>query len=216
MFDAAGYYDVLGDLEWDRLDATVAGRVSFQLHRRLLAEYVRPGWRVLEVGAGPGRFTRVLAELGATVVVSDISPVQRRLNADHLTGTPAEAAVEARVLLDVADTSRNSPVSSTPWSPTAALCPTCSTARRPYRHRVPVRRWTPTCRLAAELSAPARSAEGTTPAWPSPDPGQAASVDVPHRPWAAPDSVRCCNYPWKPPGLIWPRLVLLWCPVRGL
>lgn len=106
MFDAAAYYDALGDTEWDRLTATVAGRVSFEVHRRLLGEYLRPGWRVLEVGAGPGRFTRVLADLGATVVVSDISPVQLRLNADHLTGTPAEAAVEARVLLDVADTAR--------------------------------------------------------------------------------------------------------------
>lgn len=109
MFDAAAYYDTLGDTEWDRLDATVAGRVSFELHRRLLAEYLRPGWRVLEVGAGPGRFTRVLADLETTVVVSDISPVQLRLNADHLTGTPAEASVEARVLLDVADTARYSP-----------------------------------------------------------------------------------------------------------
>lgn len=109
MFDAAAYYDLLGDAEWDRLDATAAGRVSFELHRRLLAEHVQPGWRVLEVGAGPGRFTRVLADLGTTVVVSDISPVQLRLNADHLASTPAEAAVEARVLLDVADTSRYSP-----------------------------------------------------------------------------------------------------------
>jgi len=105
VFDAAGYYDELGDAEWNRLSGTVAGRVSFQVHRRLLVQYIQPGWRVLEVGAGPGRFTQVLAELGASVVVSDISPVQLRLNAEHLTGTAAETAVVDRVLLDVADTS---------------------------------------------------------------------------------------------------------------
>jgi 2-polyprenyl-3-methyl-5-hydroxy-6-metoxy-1,4-benzoquinol methylase len=66
----------------------------------------RPGYRVLEVGAGPGRFTTVLAELGAQIVVTDFSPVQLELNRVHVGRTPAEEAVEARELLDVCDTSR--------------------------------------------------------------------------------------------------------------
>jgi 16S rRNA A1518/A1519 N6-dimethyltransferase RsmA/KsgA/DIM1 with predicted DNA glycosylase/AP lyase activity len=32
--------------------------VSFEIHRRFAADHVRPGMSVLEVGAGPGRFTR--------------------------------------------------------------------------------------------------------------------------------------------------------------
>ncbi len=74
------YYDRFGDSEWSRLGADVAGRVSLEVHRRFLARFVSQGARVLEVGAGPGRFTAELAALGATVVVTDISQVQLELN----------------------------------------------------------------------------------------------------------------------------------------
>ena len=100
------YYDDLGEEEWHRLARDLPGRVSFEVHRRFLARFVRPGHRVLEVGAGPGRFTTVLADLGARIVVTDFSPVQLELNWSHVGGTPAEESVEARELLDVCDTSR--------------------------------------------------------------------------------------------------------------
>lgn len=62
--------------------------------------------RVLEVGAGPGRFTLELAALDARIVVTDVSEVQLALNAARLAGTDAEQHVERRELLDVCDTSR--------------------------------------------------------------------------------------------------------------
>jgi SAM-dependent methyltransferase len=102
---ARAYYDVLGRAEWDRLVASPRARVSLELHRRLLARLIEPGWRVLELGAGPGRFTIGLAELGASVVVSDISPVQLALNEEQVREAGWEAAVEARRLLDIADLS---------------------------------------------------------------------------------------------------------------
>lgn len=100
------YYDKFGDAERHRLTKDLPGRVSFEVHRRFLASHISPGARVLEVGAGPGRFTEVLAGLGAFVVVTDISPVQLDLNRQYLHDTAAEAAVERRELLDVCDTSR--------------------------------------------------------------------------------------------------------------
>ncbi len=100
------YYDALGEKEWDRLTATVRGRVSLQVHRRFLRRFVRPGWRVLEVGAGPGRFTFELASIGARIVVTDVSAVQLGLNEARVGGTDAERCVERRELLDVCDTSR--------------------------------------------------------------------------------------------------------------
>ncbi len=99
------YYDALGEREWTRLTGTVRGRVSLELHRRFLRRFVRPGWRVLEIGAGPGRFTLELAALGCRIVVTDVSEVQLALNEARLGGTDAERRVERRELLDVCDTS---------------------------------------------------------------------------------------------------------------
>ncbi|MEU9127497.1 methyltransferase domain-containing protein [Kitasatospora sp. NPDC048540] len=100
------YYDALAEGEEDRLNKDVAGRVSFEIHRRFLRPYLSEGQRVLEIGAGPGRFTTVLAEHGARVVVTDISPVQLRLNEANVAAGGAEHAVEARHTLDIRDTTR--------------------------------------------------------------------------------------------------------------
>jgi SAM-dependent methyltransferase len=100
------FYDRLGDGEWDRLEASARGRVSFEVHRRFLHRFIESGQRVLEVGAGPGRFTLELAAMGASVSVTDFSAVQLDLHEKHLHGTDAERAVESRDLLDICDTSR--------------------------------------------------------------------------------------------------------------
>ena len=102
------YYDALGEAEWERLERNVRGRVSLELHRRFLRRFARPGMRVLEIGAGPGRFTMELAQIGASIVVTDISAVQLALNAEHLRDSDAERSVERRELLDVCDTARYS------------------------------------------------------------------------------------------------------------
>jgi SAM-dependent methyltransferase len=100
------FYDELGEGEWTRLVETPRGRVSFEVHRRFLSRFVPPRARVLEVGAGPGRFTMELAKLGASITVTDFSPVQLELNRAHIASTPFEASVESRALLDVCDTSQ--------------------------------------------------------------------------------------------------------------
>lgn len=100
------YYDEFGAAEWDRLTKDVAGRVSYDLHRRLLERFIKPGMRVLEIGAGPGRFTIPLAGLGAHITVTDFSPVQLDLNEQTLRDTPAESAVVTREVLDICDTAR--------------------------------------------------------------------------------------------------------------
>ncbi len=78
----ARYFDQLAEGEWRRLEADGPARVSFHVHRCHLERYVSPGDRILEVGAGAGRFTIELARLGAEVVVGDLSPASlcRRSN----------------------------------------------------------------------------------------------------------------------------------------
>jgi len=95
------FFDDLGDEEWQRLEKDLPGRVSLEVHRRFLARFVRPDMRVLEVGAGPGRFTIELARLGARGFVTDLSAVQLGLNAEYVRAAGAEHAVDGRELLDI-------------------------------------------------------------------------------------------------------------------
>ena len=95
------YFDEYGEREWGRFEGSTAMRVNLEIHRRFLARLIQPGDRVLEVGAGPGRFTIQLAELGARVTVVDVSPGQLELNRVKVDEAGWEAAVEVRELADV-------------------------------------------------------------------------------------------------------------------
>jgi len=79
----ARFFDDYGEREWERFDASPMDRVNLEVHLRLLREFIRPGDRVLDAGAGPGRFTLELARLGATVVAGDISARQLELHAER-------------------------------------------------------------------------------------------------------------------------------------
>ena len=71
----SAYFDELGVAEWDRFEPTLGDRVSLKLQTEALERVVPRGARVLEVGAGPGRFTEMLHRLGCEIVVSDLSEV---------------------------------------------------------------------------------------------------------------------------------------------
>jgi 2-polyprenyl-3-methyl-5-hydroxy-6-metoxy-1,4-benzoquinol methylase len=98
-------FDAYGEREWSRHDETPMDRVAFHIHRAFLERYVRPGERVLDAGAGPGRFTIELARLGASVTVVDISVGQLGLNERYVREAGAEGAVTRRELGDVVDLS---------------------------------------------------------------------------------------------------------------
>lgn len=100
----ARFYDDYGEREWERAVLDPVQRVSFEVHRRLLDEYVKAGDHVLEAGAGPGRFTFELARIGARIVVADISPEQLRLHGEKT--IEVERAIEERVVVDIVDLSR--------------------------------------------------------------------------------------------------------------
>lgn len=101
----ARIFDEYGDAEWARHETTPFARVAFHVHRHFLERFVRPDDRVLEVGAGAGRFTVELARIGAQVTVADISPGQLELNERHLREADLEDRVKARLVLDIVDLS---------------------------------------------------------------------------------------------------------------
>ena len=100
------HFDQMVDEEWMRLADTVAGRVSFEVHRRFMEKHLEPGMRVLEIGAGPGRFTRELAQLGTRITVTDLSAGQLAANHDRADSEGFGSSVDDWQLLDVRDASR--------------------------------------------------------------------------------------------------------------
>jgi ubiquinone/menaquinone biosynthesis C-methylase UbiE len=94
------------DGEWDRLRTSIPGRVSFEIHRRFLDEYLAPGARVLEIGAGPGIFTQHMARRGARLTVTDLSPVQLADNQRRTAEAGLDGAIEEFAVADIRDLSR--------------------------------------------------------------------------------------------------------------
>lgn len=101
------FYDNYGEREWQRFEqeAGAANLVNLHLHTHYLRRFIQPGDHVLDVGAGPGRFTMEMARIGARVTVGDISPVQLEMNRQRLEEAGLEGSVVARQVMDVTNLS---------------------------------------------------------------------------------------------------------------
>lgn len=99
----ARYFDAYGEREWQRLVSNPINEISLYLHTQYLNFYLRPGMRVLEIGAGAGRFTQILAGLGATIVAADISTGQLELNRKYAAELSFSGAVENWLQADICD-----------------------------------------------------------------------------------------------------------------
>ncbi|MHB1000770.1 MAG: methyltransferase domain-containing protein [Armatimonadota bacterium] len=99
------HYDTYGMQEWNRWESSPATRIAFAVHSHYLQRYVRPGERVLEIGAGAGRFTQLLANITSHITVADISSVQLSLNRHQADVLGFDAAIEQWVQCDVCDMS---------------------------------------------------------------------------------------------------------------
>ncbi len=109
IYDAqsiSAHFDQYGVREWERLVATPVDEISLYIHTQVMRLYVPAGSRVLEIGAGAGRFTQVLAQVGARVVVADISAGQVALNRQFAAQLGFDSAVEDRQVMDICDLSR--------------------------------------------------------------------------------------------------------------
>lgn len=99
------YFDTFGEREWQRLVAAPIQEISLYIHRYYLEEHIKSGARVLEIGAGAGRFTQILVELGARVVAADISAGQLALNRRHAAELGFSSGVEDWLQVDICDLS---------------------------------------------------------------------------------------------------------------
>lgn len=100
----ARYFDDLGEREWTRLVNTPSDEVKLYIHSYYL-QHIKRGDLVLDVGAGTGRFTQILVNRGASVVVADISQRQLELNRQFAYELDFAHAVKDWLRLDVCDMS---------------------------------------------------------------------------------------------------------------
>ncbi len=99
-------FDQYGAREWERLVATPVDEISLHIHTQLLHQFVPAEASVLEIGAGAGRFTQVLAQIGVRVTVADISPGQLALNRQFAAQLGFARAVADWQVVDICDLSR--------------------------------------------------------------------------------------------------------------
>ena len=97
------FYAEYADQEWHRLQKSPADEAKLHVHRHYLEKHIVPGNHVLEIGPGPGRFTQLLAQIGATIVAADISPMQLQLHRQYAQKLGFESAVKGRLELDICD-----------------------------------------------------------------------------------------------------------------
>jgi 2-polyprenyl-3-methyl-5-hydroxy-6-metoxy-1,4-benzoquinol methylase len=97
------HFDEFGMREWDRLLETPVDEVSLFIHTQTLRKYIQPNWHILEIGAGAGRFTQVLAQLKTKILVGDISQVQLDLNRTHAQQFNFHDSVESWQQVDICD-----------------------------------------------------------------------------------------------------------------
>ncbi|MFC2083311.1 class I SAM-dependent methyltransferase [Candidatus Bipolaricaulota bacterium] len=97
------YYDEYGMKEWDRWNQSPVERIKFLIHLHHLQQHVRKTDRVLEIGAGAGRFTRELAKITKRIVVADISPGQLALNRRNASTHDFEDATEDWIECDMCE-----------------------------------------------------------------------------------------------------------------
>ncbi len=80
--------------EWDRWTSSAVQQIDFAVHIHYLQQCLERGQRVLEVGAGAGRFTREIAALADRVMVVDISEDKLRRNRRYAEALGYAASIE--------------------------------------------------------------------------------------------------------------------------
>lgn len=97
------FYNEYGEREWERWDKSPVEQIKFDVHLYYLRKYLQSEHRILEMGAGAGRFTQELAQISDHIAVADISPVQLQLNRQNALRLGFADSIERWVECDMCD-----------------------------------------------------------------------------------------------------------------
>lgn len=67
------YYNSNPQMEWERLETDVYGRIEFEVTSHFIHKYLRPEDRIIDIGGGPGRYTVHFLEKNHHVTLVDLS-----------------------------------------------------------------------------------------------------------------------------------------------
>lgn len=73
-------YNNYGDREWTRLEKDGQGELLYRVHLEILSRHVKANDKVLEIGAGSGRYTKDIVQFCKSLTVADISEHQIEFN----------------------------------------------------------------------------------------------------------------------------------------
>lgn len=83
LYDQAhiqNFYNNYAEQETARWDKSIIEQVKLHVHQHFLHQHLKPEDSILELGAGTGVFTELLAQYTSDLTVTDLSPVQLKLN----------------------------------------------------------------------------------------------------------------------------------------
>jgi len=86
-------------------ESSALQQVDFALHIHYLHKYIKGHERVLDIGAGAGRFTKEIADRSRRIVVADISPEKLQLNERNASALGYRNSIERWTECDMCDLS---------------------------------------------------------------------------------------------------------------
>lgn len=96
-------YDHYGDREWTRLEKDGHGELLYHVHLDILKRYIAQEDKVLEIGAGSGRYTKDLVKMCSELTVGDISAHQIEFNKSKMKELSLFDEIRMFCVLDVLD-----------------------------------------------------------------------------------------------------------------
>lgn len=94
-------YNNYGDREWTRLEKDAQGELLYRVHLDILNRHVKANDKVLEIGAGSGRYTKDIVQLSKSLTVADISEHQIEFNKSKMKELSLFSKIESYHVIDI-------------------------------------------------------------------------------------------------------------------
>lgn len=100
------FYNKYAELETARWDKSIIEQVKLHVHQYFLHQHLKQEETILELGAGTGVFTELLAQYTSKLIVTDLSPVQLKLNKENANKKNYAHQIKNWELADICDLSQ--------------------------------------------------------------------------------------------------------------